>query len=228
MKKVTAIIVLVMASLLFCSVVMAAPISSTLTAGDKDYAATRNAYDDATNMDWYVFRPETGLEYSPLNATNEKGIISWTYTFPYQITTALAGSMTVRVWDIDTSDIMSVYFDFGPGNTVFAGLLTGSNGGNVATWETAVADGTTANLSGWSTTTFDLDAAALAALSGTTGFNLLLKVENTATSWAAVIDYADFTLRYEPGAPNTVPEPATMLLLGFGILGLAGVRRIRK
>jgi len=30
-----------------------------------------------------------------------------------------------------------------------------------------------------------------------------------------------------PG-PSSTPEPATMLLLGFGILGLAGVRRFRK
>jgi len=220
-----AIIVSALVSLAFCGVVMAAdPISSTVTAGDKDYAATRNAYDNATNMDWYVFRPGAEIDYLPLNATNDKGVISWTYTFPYQITTALAGSMTVRVWDIDTSDVMKVYFDLGAA-PVYAGLLTGSNGGNVATWENAVAAGTTASLGGWSTTTFDLDAAALAALSGTTGFNLLLRVDNVSTGWAAVIDYADFTLRYEPGASNPVPEPTTMLLLGLGVLGLAGLRK---
>lgn len=226
MKKLIALMIVMVASLMLCGVVMAVPITSTVTAGDKDWGATRSAYDDTTNMDWYVFK--SGSEVSGA-ATNSKGIISWTYNLPYQITTAISGSMTARVWDIDPTDIMTVYFDFGNENIVNAGLLTGSDGGNITTWETAVANGTTASLGGWSTTTFALDSVALAALSGTTGFNLLLAVENTATSWAAVIDYADFTLTYEPGAPNPVPEPTTMMLLGFGLIGLAGAfRRFRN
>lgn len=225
MKKLVAIVVSMMMSLTLSGVVMADPITSTQYAGDKDYAATRSAYDNTTNMDWYVWKVGSGYNPPAYAATNSNGIISWTYTFPYQITTALSGSMTVRAWDIDPGDVMSVYFDFGGGNVVYAGLLTGSNGGNITTWEDAVANGTTASLEGWSTPTFNLDALALAALSGTTGFNLLLKVENTSTSWAAVIDYADFTLTYEPGAPNPTPEPTTLLLLGLGVLGLAGLRK---
>jgi hypothetical protein len=123
---------------------------------------------------------------------------------------------------------MEVYFDFGNGNRIFAGELTGSNGGNISTWENAVASGTTAQLSGWSTTTFTLNSAALAALSGTSGFNMLLNVKNEATSWAAVIDYADFTLTYEPGSPNPVPEPGTLSLCMMAIIGLFGLSGLQR
>jgi hypothetical protein len=196
-----------------CVMSHAAPISYSSTAGDQDFAADRDAYDNATNMDWYVFRTGSGIS-GP--GTNSLGSVNWTYTLPNEIVTALSGSMTVRVWDIDPNDDMEVFFNLGGGNVVFAGNLTGSNGGNVTTWDNAVVNGTTASLAGWSTTTFNLGAATLAALSGTSGFNLDLRVSNAATEWAAVIDYAALTLRFEPGKPNAVPEPSALALEGFG------------
>jgi hypothetical protein len=200
-----------------------AGIDYSSTAGDQDYAATRNAYDVTTNMDFYVFNPDTSVSGA---ATNNKGEIKWSYVLPFSVVAANSGSMTVRAWDIDTSDQVEVYFKFGS-TTVYAGLVTGSNGGNVTTWENAVANGTTASLDGWSTTTFNFSPALLAALSGSTGFELYLQVIQEATEWATVIDYATINLNYEPGEPNPnpTPEPTTMLLLGLGVLGLAGLRK---
>jgi len=42
------------------------------------------------------------------------------------------------------------------------------------------------------------------------------------------IYYGDMNIWAYKSGNNAVPEPATMLLLGFGLVGLAGVRRIKK
>jgi hypothetical protein len=39
---------------------------------------------------------------------------------------------------------------------------------------------------------------------------------------------ANATVCDQAGGCISVPEPATMLLLGFGIIGLAGLRRFKK
>lgn len=45
--------------------------------------------------------------------------------------------------------------------------------------------------------------------------------------WAGV-DYSKLTVTGDTGGSAPVPEPSTMLLLGLGLMGLAGVRRFKK
>jgi hypothetical protein len=58
----------------------------------------------------------------------------------------------------------------------------------------------------------------------TSGFNRMIFTNNTEDNGFFAID----DLRYNAGNIVTTPEPTTMLLLGFGLAGLAGVRRFKK
>ncbi len=58
----------------------------------------------------------------------------------------------------------------------------------------------------------------------TTAFDFRYATTGTAGIWGSLT----FTTFSITGAPAPVPEPATMLLFGLGLLGLAGVNRRKK
>lgn len=213
----------------------------TNTVGDLDFAATRNGTDGATNMDYFVmpsgvypagtFDPIPPSTIDPYPTTNDKGLISWEHILPTNFGFLTNGSMEIRAFDVDPADKLYVTY-FLNGLSFIAGELTSlpvNNTIQVPNWEGFVATGTTETAqdgfgnSLWTTTVISLPQAVIDSINGSPFSTLHFHISNTNTqSWGGVVDYSRLTLDYE-----AVPEPATMILFGSGILGLLGYRSRR-
>jgi len=70
----------------------------------------------------------------------------------------------------------------------------------------------------------------LSSSAGMSGLNVVgIATENPDGSYSYTDGFGDIFLIYTKGsAPNPVPEPATMLLLGLGLIGVLGIRRKSK
>ncbi|MFZ7112939.1 MAG: PEP-CTERM sorting domain-containing protein [Desulfatiglandales bacterium] len=77
----------------------------------------------------------------------------------------------------------------------------------------------------WTTVTVDLNDIGSYTDGGTFDITNMSRVRWYGTDWSGGgDDFVDFrNLTINTGAP--IPEPATMILLGSGLLGLAGLRR---
>ncbi|MDM8535637.1 PEP-CTERM sorting domain-containing protein [Desulfobacterales bacterium HSG17] len=77
--------------------------------------------------------------------------------------------------------------------------------------------------SGWVEDKFTLGSHILSAISGSNWTIMLELKELTGGEDGIKLDYSKVSGEYNP-----VPEPATMMLFGMGLLGLAGITRNRK
>jgi len=132
----------------------------------------------------------------------------WTHTFspPGPLPTSINYAiLEIEAWDVDRNEVNDIYVD-----SEYAGKLDANYDNQ------------------WHTTTFTLtDSAVLSDLMDGSMY-VFLDIDSTHTSqyWAMTLRASTLTVDYDTGnSPSPAPEPTTMLLVGKGLVGFAGLKR---
>jgi len=139
-------------------------------------------------------------DYTTINFDALAGSIYSEYHNAGSIGSAILGQTT------DWMDSFGFYFSWNNGQNVYYSedSLNGTNGASFLAY---LANG---------------DNVTIAGLTANDANHWYMAMEG----WGGVTDFNDIVVQLESVKP--VPEPATMLLLGLGLIGLAGVRRFKK